>query len=259
MLFEDEKLEEYIQQIKKELDEFTKMKKIIINHFKSKSLSETIAIINNRYYVPFIDNLKQIRHYDNESDYYYDIEQILFDYFTKKENAVEIQFLDVYPEDLTKLIDGEPFDIYILEENNQLYLLTSNMGQGFKIHQFQKFEIKSPEMQLLYDFSKEYKELKQKYNKKLKGHFMLELLHSLQTKLDKRFEKISKTTNSSVYFEREKANNVKEIYRINFVDDNIKYYNVNHQTTLDDIKQLEPTDYLTFENNQEILDYIYGE
>ena len=88
---------------------------------------------------------------------------------------------------------------------------------------------------------------------------MLELLHSLQTKLDKRFEKISKTTNSSVYFEREKENNVKEIYRINFVDDNIKYYNVNHQTNLDDIKQLEPTDYLTFENNQEILDYIYGE
>ena len=258
MLFEDEKLEEYIQQIKKELDEFTKMRNIILNHFKSKSLSETIAIINNQYYVHFIDDLKQIRHYDDESDYYYDIEQILFDYFTKKENAVEIQFLDVYPEDLTKLIDGEPFDVYILEENNQLYLLTSNMGQGFKIHQFQKFEIQSPEMQLLYDFSKEYKELKQKYNKKLKENFMLELLQSLQTKLDNRFEKIAKTTNSSVYFEREKANDVKEIFRINFVDDNIKYYNVHHQTTLDDIKELEPTDSIPFENNQEILDYIYG-
>ena len=258
MLFEDEKLNEYIQQIKKELDEFTKMRKIIINHFKSKSLSETIAIITNQYYADFIDNLKQIRHYDDESDYYYDIEQILFDYFTKKENAVEIQFLDVYPEELTKLIAGEPFDIYILEENNQLYLLTSNMGQGFKIHQFQKFEIQSPEMELLYAFSKEYKKLKEKYKKKLKGTFMLELLHSLQTKLDTRFEKISKTTNSSVYFEREKANNVKEIFRINFLDDNIKYYNVHHQTTLDDIKQLEPTDSLPFENNQEILDYIYG-
>ena len=258
MMFEDEKLDEYIEQIKKELEEFGNMKKVVLNYFKTKSLSKTITIINNQYYSDFINDLKQIRYYDNESDYYYDIEQILFDYFTKKENAVEIQFLDVYPEDLTKLIDGEPFDIYILEENNQLYLLTSNMGQGFKIHQFQKFEIQSPEMQLLYDFSKEYKELKQKYNKKLKGHFMLELLHSLQTKLDKRFEKISKTTNSSVYFEREKANNVKEIYRINFVDDNIKYYNVNHQTNIDDIKELEPTDYLTFENNQEILNYIYG-
>ena len=169
MLFEDEKLEEYIQQIKKELDEFTKMRNIILNYFKSKSLSETIAIINNQYYADFIDDLKQTRHYDNKSDYYYDIEQILFDYFTKKENAIEIQFLDVYPEDLTKLIDGEPFDIYILEENNQLYLLTSNMGQGFKIHSFQKFEIQSPEMQLTYDFSKELKELKEKYNQKLKG------------------------------------------------------------------------------------------
>lgn len=168
-MFEDEKLEEYIQQIKKELDEFKKMRKIIINHFKSKSLSETIAIINNQYYVNFINDLKQIRHYNDESDYYYDIEQILFDYFTKKENAIEIQFLDIYPEDLTKLIDGEPFDVYILEENNQLYLLTSNMGQGFKIHQFQKFEIQSPEMELLYAFSKEYKELKEKYNQKLKG------------------------------------------------------------------------------------------
>ena len=69
MLFEDEKLEEYIQQIKKELDEFTKMRNIILNHFKSKSLSESIAIINNQYYADFIDNLKQIRHYDDESDY----------------------------------------------------------------------------------------------------------------------------------------------------------------------------------------------
>lgn len=258
MLFEDEKLEEYIEQIKKEVEEFGNMRKIILNYFKTKSLSEIIAIINNQYYVDFINDLKQIRTYDDESDYYYDIEQILFDYFTKKENAVEIQFLNVYPEDLTKLIDGEPFDVYILEENNQLYLLTSNMGQGFKIHQFQKFEIQSPEIELLYAFSKEYKELKEKYNKKLKGTFMLELLHSLQTKLDTRFEKIAKTTNSSVYFEREKANDVKEIFLINFLDDNIKYYNVHHQTTLDDIKQLEPTDSLPFENNQEILDYIYG-
>lgn len=258
MMFEDEKLEEYIEQIKKEVEEFENMKKVVLNYFKTKSLSETIAIINNQYYVDFINDLKQIRTYDDESDYYYNIEQILFDYFTKKENAVEIQLLNVYPEDLTKLIDGEPFDIYILEENNQLYLLTSNMGQGFRIHQFQKFEIKSTDIQLLYAFSKEYKELKEKYKKKLKGTFMLELLHSLQTKLDNHFEKIVKTTNSSVYFEREKANDVKEIFRINFVDYNIKYYNVHHQTTLDDIKELEPTDYLTFENNQDILDYIYG-
>ena len=200
MMFEDKKLEEYIEQIKKEVEEFENMRKVVLNYFKTKSLSETITFINNQYYVDFINDLKQIRTYDDESDYYYDIEQILFDYFTKKENAVEIQFLNIYPEDLTKLIDGEPFDVYILEENNQLYLLTSNMGQGLKIHQFQKFEIKSPEMQLLYDFSKEYKELKQKYNKKLKGTFMLELLHSLQTKLDTRFEKNHKNNKLKCLF-----------------------------------------------------------
>lgn len=87
---------------------------------------------------------------------------------------------------------------------------------------------------------------------------MLELLHSLKEQLNPSYEKIARTTNSSVYFEREKANYVKEIFRINFVDDNIKYYNIHHQTTLDDIKELEPTDSIPFENNQEILDYIYG-
>lgn len=257
MLFEDEKLEEYIQQIKKELDEFKQITDVVLNYFKSKSLSESITIINHQYYADFINDLKQIQHHDNESDYYYDIEQILFDYFTKQKNAVEIQFLDIYPKDLIETFDGEPFDTYILEENNQLYLLTSNMGQGFKIHQFQKFEIKSTDMQLLYNFSKEYKELKQKYNKKLKGHFMLELLQSLQTKLDKSFEKISKTTKSSVYFEREKANDVKEIFRINFVDDTIKYYSVNHQTTVDTIKTIGSDDEISFNNTKDIINYLY--
>lgn len=259
MLFEDEKLDKYIQQIKKELDEFKQMTDVVRNYFKPKPLSESIAIINNQYYADFINDLKKIRNYDDQSDYYYTIEQILFHYFTKQKNAVEIQSLDVYPQELIELIDGEPFDTYILEENNQLYLLTSNMGQGSKIYNFQKFKIKSTEMQLLYDFSKEYKELKEKYNKKLKGYFMLELLHSLQKKLDKSFEKVSKATNTSVYFEREKANNIKEIFRINFVDDTIKYYIVNHQTNLDDIKQFEPTDEINFTNNQDILDYIYGD
>jgi hypothetical protein len=73
--------------------------------------------------------------------------------------------LDVIPEELININFS---DIYVLEENNQFCLLVSEMGQGFKIHQFQKFEIKSKEMQLTYDFSKEYKQLKEKYDKKLK-------------------------------------------------------------------------------------------
>ena len=253
MLFKGEKLDEYIEQIVQKQKEEEKMRTIVLNHFNNKPMSEVIKIVDTEDYSVLIDQLKQIRQYYYESDYHYDIEYFLFKHFTEK--AVEIQFLDVVPKEI---MDNEFFDIYILEENNQLYLLTSNMGQGQKIHSFQKFEIKTKEMQLTYDYSKELKALKEKYNKKLKGHFMLELLHSLQTKLDNRFEKIAKTTNSSVYFEREKANYVKEIFRINFVDDNIKYYNVHHQTTLDDIKELKPTDEVNFTNNQEILDYIYG-
>ena len=168
MFFNDEELNEYIEQIKKELDDFQKMRDIILNYFKSKSLSESIAIINNMYYGDIINELKQNQLYNDDSDYSNTIENILFHYFTEQENAIEIQILDldVNPEELNQL---DYSDIYILEENNQLYLLTSNMGQGFKIHQFQKFEIKSKEMQLLYAFSKEYKELKEKYKKKLKG------------------------------------------------------------------------------------------
>lgn len=253
MLFEGEKLDKYIEQIVQEQKEEDEMRTIVLNHFNNKPMSEVIKIVNTENYGILIDQLKPIRQYYYENDYHYDIEYFLFKHFT--ENAVEIQLLDVVPEEI---MNNEFFDIYILEENNQIYLLTSNMGQGQKIHSFQKFEIKTEEMRLTYDYSKELKQLKEKYNKRLKGHFMLELLHSLQNKLNKNYEKIVKTTNSSVYFEREKANNVKEIFRINFVDNNIKYYSVDHQTNLDDIKTLEPTDFLTFENNQEILDYIYG-
>lgn len=253
MLFEGEKLDDYIEQIVQEQKEEDEMRTIVLNYFNNKSMSEVIKIVDTEDYSILIEQLKPIRQYYYETDYNYDIEYFLFKHFTK--NAIELQLLDIIPEEI---INKEFFDIYIFEENNQTYLLTSNMGQGQKIHSFQKFEMKTEEMRLTYDYSKELKQLKEKYNKKLKGTFMLELLQSLQTKLDNHFEKISKTTNSSVYFEREKANNVKEIYRIDFVDDNIKYYNVHHQTTLDDIKTLEPTDFLPFENNQEILDYIYG-
>ena len=253
MLFEGEKLDEYIEQIVQEQKEEEKIRTIVLNYFNNKPMSEVIKIVDTEDYDILINQLKPIRQYYYENDYHYDIEYFLFKHFT--ENAVELQLLDVVPEEI---MNNEFFDIYIFEENNRTYLLTSNMEQGQKIHSFQQFEIKTKEMQLTYDYSKELKQLKEKYKKKLKGTFMLELLHSLQNKLNKNYEKISKTTNSSVYFEREKANFVKEIFRINFVDDNIKYYSVHHQTTIDDIKKMEPSDTISFTNNQEILDYIYG-
>ena len=86
---------------------------------------------------------------------------------------------------------------------------------------------------------------------------MLELLHSLKQHINNDYEKVVKTTESSVYFERTKANNIKEIFRINFVDDNIKFYCVNHQATLDTIKTIEPDDEIIFNNTDDIINYLY--
>lgn len=86
---------------------------------------------------------------------------------------------------------------------------------------------------------------------------MLELLHSLKSHINNDFEKIIKTTNSSVYFERKKANNLKEIFRINFVDNKIQYYSVNYLTSIDDIKKIEPNDENSFNNTEDIINYLY--
>lgn len=86
---------------------------------------------------------------------------------------------------------------------------------------------------------------------------MLELLHSLKQHINNDYEKVVKTTESSVYFERTKANDIKEIFRINFVDDNIKFYCVNHQETLDTIKNIEPDDEISFTTTEDIINYLY--
>ena len=86
---------------------------------------------------------------------------------------------------------------------------------------------------------------------------MLELLHALKQHINNDYEKVVKTTESSVYFERTKANNIKEIFRINFVDNNIKYYCVEHQTTIESIKTIEPDDEISFNNTDDIINYLY--
>lgn len=164
MFYEDEKLDQFIKQIVQEQKESEQMETIVLNYFKDKSMSEIIEFTSSEDYKELVKQLKPIRQYTHDFDYYYDIEYFLFKEFSKR--AVELQFLNVVPEEL---IDIKFLDIYILEENNQFYLLVSEMGQGNRIHYFQKFEIKSKEMQLTYDFSKELKQLKEKYDKKLKG------------------------------------------------------------------------------------------
>lgn len=163
MFYEDEKLDQYIEQIKKEQKESEQMETIVLNYFKDKSMSEIIEFTSSEDYKELVKQLKPIRQYTYDFDYYYDIDYFLFKKFSK--NAVELQFLDVVPKEL---IDIKFSDIYVLEENKQFCLLVLDMGQGHPIHNFHKFEIKSKEMQLTYDFSKELKQLKEKYQKQMK-------------------------------------------------------------------------------------------
>lgn len=167
MPFKDELLDQFIEQIVQEQKETENMRTIVLNYFKDKPMSEIIKITNSVNYSALsalIKQLKPIRQYDYEHDYYCDIKYFLFKHFS--EEAVEIQLLDVVPEEL---MDTKLFDIYyILEENNQLYLLASSEEEGTKFYFFQEFKIETKEMQLTYDFSKELKQLKEKYNKKLK-------------------------------------------------------------------------------------------
>lgn len=86
---------------------------------------------------------------------------------------------------------------------------------------------------------------------------MLELLHALKQHINNNYEKVVKTTESSVYFERKKANNIKEIFRINFADNNIKYYCVEHKTSVDDIKNIKLDDEFDFNTTEDIIKYLY--
>ena len=117
MPFKDELLDQFIKQIVQEQKETENMRTIVLNYFKDKPMSEIIKITNSVNYSALralIKQLKPIRQYDYEHDYYCDIKYFLFKHFS--EEAVEIQLLDVVPEEL---MDTKLFDIYyILEENN---------------------------------------------------------------------------------------------------------------------------------------------
>lgn len=165
MFFKGKMLEQHLAKIGKERKENEKIKKAILNHFKEKSTQDIIAIVKHKDYKPIINALKQIRKYDNEKEYHYEIEYVLFKYFIENKNAVEIQFLNKTPEEL---IESSFCDHYIVEENNQFYLLKADMKGKGQIHFFETFEIQTKEMQLTYDFSKEFKQLKDKYNQRLK-------------------------------------------------------------------------------------------
>ena len=87
---------------------------------------------------------------------------------------------------------------------------------------------------------------------------MEELLKELSEYMNNGFERITRKTKWKLYFERLKANNVKEVFRVDFKTKTVRYYCVNHDTPLADVLLQYATDEFQFETVADIVDYIYG-
>lgn len=87
---------------------------------------------------------------------------------------------------------------------------------------------------------------------------MNELVTELNAVMDSSFERIVGTGKWILYFERLKANNVKEIFRVSVKSKNIRYYCVSHDTSVRVVSLQQPTDKVTFNTVAEVIDYIYG-
>ena len=87
---------------------------------------------------------------------------------------------------------------------------------------------------------------------------MDELVDELNKLMDNDFERIAGKGKWLLYFERLKANNVKEIFRVSVKSKNIRYYCVSHDTSVRDVSLQRPTDKVTFNTVAEVIDYIYG-
>ena len=85
-----------------------------------------------------------------------------------------------------------------------------------------------------------------------------ELVNELNAVMDSSFERIVGIGKWILYFERMKANNVKEIFRVSAKSKNIRYYCVSHDTSVRDVSLQRPTDKVTFNTVAEVIDYIYG-
>lgn len=87
---------------------------------------------------------------------------------------------------------------------------------------------------------------------------MNELVNELNAVIDSSFERIVGISKWILYFERLKANNVKEIFRVSVKSKNIRYYCVSHDTSVRVVSLQQPTDKVTFNTVAEVIDYIYG-
>lgn len=88
---------------------------------------------------------------------------------------------------------------------------------------------------------------------------MNELVNELNGVMDGGFERIAGVGKWVLYFERLKANNVKEIFRVSIKSKNIRYYCVSHDTSVQGLalKQC-PTDKIEFDTVEDIIEYLYG-
>ena len=87
---------------------------------------------------------------------------------------------------------------------------------------------------------------------------MQELVKDLSEYMKSAYERIVRKTKWKLYFERLKANNVKEIFRVDFKTNTIKYYCVSHETPLGDVLMQYATDEIQFETVEDIVEYLYG-
>ena len=87
---------------------------------------------------------------------------------------------------------------------------------------------------------------------------MNELIEELTRVMVPSYERIIGKSKYILYFERLKANNVKEIFRIHFQTKVIRYYCVSYETPSVGISLQRPTDKVTFDTVEDIMEYIYG-
>ena len=86
---------------------------------------------------------------------------------------------------------------------------------------------------------------------------MNELVNELNTVMGG-YERIARKTKWKLYLEREKANGVKEFFRIDFKTKTIQYYCVSYKFSLKDILSRSEDDEILFNTIEDIMEYIYG-
>lgn len=87
---------------------------------------------------------------------------------------------------------------------------------------------------------------------------MNDLITELNAVMDNSFERIARKTKWKLYFERLKANHVKEVFRVDFLTKTIRYYCVTHETPLGDVLKNYAIDEIQFETIEDILEYLYS-